>query len=187
VYKENISIPMGERRIAGHIAFGGAFYVYVNAAEIGLAVEPGYIDQFIRTGMEIKEKVSAEHQFVHPTEPGIDWLYGTIFLESVRREGKTLVTKNVCIFADGQVDRSPTGTGTGGRVALLAYQGIMQDDDILINRSIIDTTMEARIIEHVRIGEYPAVIAEVGGTAFITGFNQLVLDSDDPLPEGFRL
>ena len=93
----------------------------------------------------------------------------------------------LCIFAEGQIDRSPTGTGIGGRVALHYSRGEMNREDILINKSVIDTTMKAKIIEDTKIGEYDAVITEVSGTAHISGFNQLVLALEDPLPEGFRI
>ena len=204
VYKENISVKVdGIGDVIADIVYCGAFYVYVDAEKLGLKAkvdlsaanlgEAG-LDaanagaELVRRGMEIKRKVwAAEGEFRHPTEKGITWLYGTIICDPVRREGKTLISNNVCIFAEGQIDRCPTGTGTGGRTALLVHKGIMQDDDLLINKSIIDTPFESRVLEHVREGEYPAVLTEVSGTAYITGFNNLVLDPDDPLSEGFRI
>jgi trans-L-3-hydroxyproline dehydratase len=189
VYKENIRVQVdGMGEVSADVVYCGAFYVYVDAGKIGLEVKPEYSEELVKRGMEIKCKVWAdEGEFRHPTEKGITWLYGTIICDPVRREGKTLVSNNVCIFAEGQIDRSPTGTGTGGRVALLVHKGLMQDDDLLINKSIIDTPFEGKVLEHVKEGEYPAILAEVGGTAYITGFNNLVLDPDDPLSEGFRI
>jgi len=189
VYKEGISVDVdGIGPVGADIVYCGAFYVYVDAEKLGLTVDPDSADDLVRRGMEIKRKVWAEEgEFRHPTEKGITWLYGTIICGPVAREGKTLVSKNVCIFAEGQIDRCPTGTGTGGRTALLAQKGIMRDDDLLINKSIIDTPFESKILGHTHEGEYPAVLTEVSGTAYITGFNNLVLDPDDPLAEGFRI
>ena len=143
-------------------------------------------EQLVKLGMEIKHKVMGEHEMKHP-DSGINWLYGTILMNDIVREGKNLITNNICIFAEGQIDRSPTGTGTGGRAALHVHKGVMKDDDILVNKSVIDTPMYAKIIEHSKVGEYNAVITEVSGTAYITGFNNLVLDFEDTLPEGFRI
>jgi trans-L-3-hydroxyproline dehydratase len=189
VYKENISVEVdGIGKISGDVVYCGAFYVYVDAEKLGLKVTADFSNELVRLGMEIKRKVwAAEGEFRHPTEKGITWLYGTIICDPVRREGKTLVSNNVCIFAEGQIDRCPTGTGTGGRTALLVHKGIMKDDDLLINKSIIDTPFESKVLEHVKEGEYPAVLTEVSGTAYITGFNNLVLDPEDPLREGFRI
>lgn len=187
VYAENIKVDVDSvGEIIADVVYCGAFYVYLDVAKIGLKVTPKYTEQLVKIGMEIKYKVMDMMEFNHPTS-GVNWLYGTIFFEKTEREDNRVLTKNVCIFADGQVDRSPTGTGTGGRVALHYHTGEMQRDDILINKSIIDTVMEGKIIEETKVGQYDAVITEVSGTAHIMGFTQLVLDPNDPLPEGFRI
>lgn len=187
VYAENIKVNVdGIGDIIADVVYCGAFYVYLDATKVGLKVTPEYTEQLVKVGMEIKHKVMEMMEFNHPTS-GVNWLYGTIFFEKPEREENRVLTKNVCIFADGQVDRSPTGTGTGGRVALHYHTGEMKKDDILVNNSIIDTVMEGKIIEETKVGEYDAVITEVSGTAHIMGFTQLVLDPEDPLPEGFRI
>lgn len=188
IYKENIKVSLdGVGEFEADICYGGAFYVYVDAAKAGLAVRPELSDRLVQAGMEIKRKVMAEHSFEHPTEPGINWLYGTIFYEKPVRDSNKLLTKNICIFAEGQIDRSPTGTGTGGRVALHYFKGEMGRGDILLNDSIIGTGMTGRVVSETMEGPYKAVVTEVSGTAHIMGFNQLVLDPLDPLPEGFRI
>lgn len=189
VYKENISIYVNSlgKSVVCDIVYCGAFYVYLDAGQVGLGVKPEHSEQLVKIGMEIKRRATAEYIFNHPDETGIDWLYGTIFTAPVKRAGNTLISSNVCIFAEGQIDRSPTGTGTGGRTALLVHRGMMSDEDILVNKSIIGTEMEARVVGHCQVGEYAAVITEVSGTAYITGFNNIVLDPEDPLPYGFRI
>ncbi|MCT4564688.1 MAG: proline racemase family protein [Maledivibacter sp.] len=187
VYAENIKVNVeGIGDIIADVVYCGAFYVYLDAAKVGLKVIPEYTEQLVKVGMEIKHRVMEMMEFNHPTS-GVNWLYGTIFFEKPERDGDKVLTKNVCIFADGQVDRSPTGTGTGGRVALHYHTGEMKKDDILVNNSIIDTVMEGKIIEEIKVGHYDAVLTEVSGTAHIMGFTQLVLDPEDPLPEGFRI
>lgn len=187
VYRESITVNVdGIGDVIADVVYCGAFYVYLDAKKVGLTVEPTHTERLVKVGMEIKHKVMAAMSFNHPTS-GVNWLYGTIFFETPERDGQSLVSKNVCIFADGQVDRSPTGTGTGGRVALHYANGEFTKEDTLINKSIIDTVMEARIISEVKVGKFDAVVTEVSGTAYIMGFNQLVLDPKDPLTQGFRI
>lgn len=187
VYKENITVPVdGIGDVSADVAYCGAFYVYLDVEKVGLTVSPEHTEKLVQVGMEIKHKVMELMEFNHPTSD-VNWLYGTIFFETPVREGNRVITKNVCIFAEGQVDRSPTGTGTGGRVALHYHKGELKQGDILVNYSIIDTPFEGKVIEETKVGDYDGVVTEVSGTAQITGFNQLVLDPRDPLPEGFRI
>ncbi|HCX03095.1 MAG TPA: proline racemase [Clostridiales bacterium] len=187
IYKENVEVEVdGIGKISGDVVYCGAFYVYVDSDKVNLKINPENTEKLVKVGMEIKHKVMDMMEFNHPTS-GVNWLYGTIFYEKPVKNQNILDTKNVCIFADGQVDRSPTGTGTGGRVALHYFKGEMLEEDTLSNKSIIDTVMEGRIIEKTKVGEYDALVTEVSGTAYIMGFNQLVLDPKDPLNEGFRI
>lgn len=188
VYKNNVSVNVkGIGEVIVDIVYCGAFYAYLDVKKVGLTVTQEDADELVRIGMDIKNKLKAKMTFNHPSS-GVNWLYGSIFFETPERKEKTtVVTKNVCIFAEGQIDRSPTGTGTGGRVALHYSTDEINKDDTLVNKSIIDTKMEGKIISEVKEGEYNAVITEVSGTAHIMGFNQLVLDPKDPLIEGFRI
>jgi proline racemase len=176
---------LGEIKV--DIAYGGAFYAYIDADKLGLAVDPQCMEELIKRGMEIKYAVMKSMQVKHPLEPRIAGIYGTIFTAPLKQTEYGFHSKNVCIFADGQIDRSPTGTGTAGRVALLHHKGLFKEGMILQNDSIIDTVMTGRIIGLTNLSHFPAVVPVVGGTAFIMGFNQLVLDPEDPLPEGFRI
>lgn len=188
VYAENIKVNVeGIGEVTADIAYGGAFYVYIDAQKIGLTVNPKHIEKLVKIGMEIKYKVMDAMDVVHPIERGIKGIYGTIITGPLNIKGDTIESNNVCIFADGQIDRSPTGTGTAGRVALLYKKGVMKKGMTLINKSIIDTIFEGKINDFTSISNLDAVIPEVSGSAFITGFNQLVLDPDDPIPEGFRI
>jgi len=188
VLYENIPIKIeGEKEIQVDIAFCGAFYAYVEAEKLGLEVDPKIIDRLVDLGMKIKYKVIDSMKVVHPLEKDLNSIYGTIFTGPLEEKENKIISKNVCIFADGQIDRSPTGTGTGGRIALLSHKGLLMKGMTLINKSIIDTAFEGIIVDYTKVGNISAVIPEVSGTAHITGFNQLVLEPDDSLREGFRL
>lgn len=188
MYKEDIVISLEKYGdIVCDIVYCGAFYIYVNVNKLKLSVLPEYGKLLTEIGMKMKYDVEERMEIAHPIDTGITGIYGTIFYENVVRDGDVLDTKNVCIFAEGQVDRSPTGTGTGGRVALHYHKGEMKKGDTLRNLSIIDTLMCAKVLEDTQIAGYNAVLTEVSGTAHIMGINKLLLDPEDPLPEGFRI
>lgn len=173
--------------IYGDIVYCGAFYIYVDVAQMQMKVLPEHARRFIEVGMAMKYDVEERFDIAHPLEGGIRGIYGTIFYEKPEKSLEVLKSKNVCIFAEGQVDRSPTGTGTGGRVALHYHRKEMDRDDVLHNLSIINTLMTGRIKSETLVGNYPAVITEVSGTAHIMAMTKLLLDPEDPLPEGFRI
>lgn len=189
VYREKLAVPVGGLgEVKVDIAFGGAFYALVDAGQLNLKVASAQAELLAKLGMEIKDKVAAMLDLVHPEEPELCGLYGTIITEDVEKDSAgNLISKNVTIFADAQIDRSPTGTGTAARVALLHKQGKMRAEATLQNRSIIDTVFEARIHGFTKVGDYDALIPEISGSAQITGYHNFVLEQDDPLPEGFRL
>jgi proline racemase len=189
VYAENVAVPVeGIGSVAVDIAFGGAFYVFVEAEKLGLQVTPAHTDMLVKRGMEIKYKVMDMMEISHPLEPELCGIYGTIITEDVQGEGDgRLVSKNITIFADAQIDRSPTGTGTAARVALLHKKGLLAKGVVLKNSSVIDTVFEGCIHSFAQAGPFHAVIPEVSGTAQIMGFHQFVLEPGDPLPEGFRI
>lgn len=187
VYSENVHVEVdGIGDVVGDVVYCGAFYNFVDVSQLGLEINAEHSDELVRYSVEIEKKTNEIMDFKHPNSD-VNWLYGTILYTKPKRDENILNTRNVCIFAKGQIDRSPTGTGTGGRAALHYAKGDMKKDDILVNESIIGTKMKVRIIEDVKEGDYDAVITEVAGTAHISGFNQLVLDPDDPLQEGFRV
>lgn len=169
------------------IAFGGAFYVYVDAEPLGVRVVPEQIDRLVDLGEELKHKVMAMMDIAHPLEPELCGIYGTIICEPAVKTASGVESRNVCIFADAQIDRSPTGTGTSGRLAQLHARGLIDKDVPFTNRSVIDTVFSGRITGFEKVGGLDGVLTEVGGAAHIMGFNQLVLEPDDPLPEGFRI
>jgi proline racemase len=168
------------------VAFGGAFYVSVDAASVGLAVEPANLPRFIELGREIKRELEAEHDVAHPLERELSGVYGVIFFQR-EGNGDPLRQRNVTVFADGEVDRSPCGSGTSARLAILDRSGELPRGKTLLHSSVIETEFEARVVGDAAVGPYPAVLTEVSGSAHLTGFHEFVLDPSDALGDGFLL
>lgn len=167
------------------IAFGGAFYAYVNAADVEVNLIRDDFRALIEKGMAIKRAVMADIRLKHPEEEDLNFLYGTIFTGPPL--GDEADSRNVCIFAEGEVDRSPTGTGVSGRLALDYARGNLGIDEAFVIESIIGSRFTGRVIEQVRFGNYDAIIPEVSGRASITGRNEFLIDPKDPFQEGFIL
>lgn len=167
------------------IVFGGAFYAVLPAERVGLRVVPQQREQLVAIGEAVKKTVNATLPMKHPVEEELGFLYGTIFTD--RPEDPAHHSRNVCIFADGEVDRSPTGTGVSGRLALHYSKGEITDGQHIIIESILGaaSTFSGRVVGHAQVGPYPAVVPEVSGRAFITGRHEFVLDPSDELGQGF--
>jgi len=175
----------GIGRVRYDVAFGGAFYAFFRAEDLGVRLVPEEFRRLIDVGMLVKRAVMAEIPIRHPFEDDLGFLYGTIIVGDA--EDPAHHSRNVCIFADGEVDRSPTGTGLSARAALHYAKGEMRVGDPFITESILGTCFRCRVVETTRFGPYEAVIPEVTGSAHITGRNELLIDSDDPLCYGFLL
>lgn len=165
------------------VAYGGAFYAIVDAAQLDLPLIPQAATELIDRGRRIKHAVAAAFPIEHPFEPELSFLYGTIFTAPAQQPGNH--SRNVCIFADGELDRSPTGSGVSARAALHVAKGELDLDQAIVVESILGSTMTVRALERKRFGNYDAVIPEVSGTAHITGRSEFYFDPVDPLAGGF--
>ena len=165
------------------VAFGGAFYASVASP---LPVEPRNVPELIRLGRAVKRSLEAESSFVHPHEPELRDVYGVIFWERVDF-GPPLRQRNATVFADGQVDRSPCGSGTSARLALLHRSGELPHGEELVHESVIGTEFRAWVVGQAEVAGRPAVVTEVEGSAHRTGTHAFELDPEDPLREGFEL
>jgi proline racemase len=182
---ETVDVP-GLGNVTYDLAYGGAFYAYVNAEKLGIDCTPENYRTLIEKGMDIKREVMAQKDNVkHPFEAELSFLYGTIFIGGPVSEG--VDSRNVCIFAEGEVDRSPTGSGVSGRAAIHYKRGELKQGDEMLIESIIGTTMTTSVIETTTFGDFDAVIPKVGGMAYITGQHEFVIDPNDPLKDGFIL
>ncbi len=181
---ETVEAP-GLGTVRYDLAFGGAFYAYVQAAGVGLTCTPKDFRALIEKGMAIKRAVMASRAIKHPFEEDLNFLYGTIFIGPPEEAGAH--SRNVCIFAEGEVDRSPTGTGVSARAALHHARGEIGLGEPIVIESIIGSRFTVRVKETTTFGPHAAVIPEVEGRAFITGRAEFCLDPDDPLRHGFIL
>jgi proline racemase len=177
VWREGLEVE--GRRV--DVAFGGAFYA---AAEE--RVEPGELPRLIELGRRIKAALEAEHDVVHPLEPELRGVYGVIFWQHLE-DGPPLVQRNVTVFADGEVDRSPCGSGTSARLALLERSGRLPRGAALRHLGVVGSEFRARVVGDAEVAGLPAVVTEVEGSAFRTGEHVFELDPADPLGTGFLL
>ena len=176
VWREGLEA--GARRV--DVAFGGAFY-----ASVEERVEPGELPRLIELGRELKRSIEAEHDVVHPLGPELRDVYGVVFWQE---EGEDPLTqRNVTVFADGEVDRSPCGSGTSARLALLDRSGRLPRGEELRHLSIVGSEFTARVVGDAEVAGVPAVVTEVAGSAYRTGEHVFTLDPDDPLDAGFLL
>ena len=166
------------------ISFGGAYYAYVDADQIGVDCHVENIAQLIHLGSAIKHAVMESYSIKHPERTDLSFLYGTIFT-SKHTTDKDSHSRHVCIFADGEVDRSPTGTGVSGRIALLFEKGEVQLNQTLKIESIISSNMKVTAVERATCGKKQGVIPRVSGKAYITGQHEFLLDPEDPIEFGF--
>ena len=186
VHSEGVVVTTSAGDITLDISYGGAFYASVFAPDVGLSVQPSDLTALIEVGREIKLAIEKEHEVVHPIEPELRDIYGVIFYENHDAPGD-FSQRNVTIFADGEVDRSPCGSGTSARLALLDKSGELDRGRTLVHRSIVDSVFHARVTDDARVAGLPAVITEVEGSAYISGFHHFVLDPADTLGTGFLL
>jgi len=175
----------GLGRVRYDIAFGGAFYAYVNAQEAGVRCIPEDFRSLIEKGMAIKRAIMASRPVLHPFEEDLSFLYGTIFVGPPLGQGAH--SRNVCIFAEGEVDRSPTGTGVSGRLAIHYARGDVGLNEPIVVESIIGSRFRGRVLKTTTFGDYPAILPEIEGMAHITGRQEFLIDPDDPLQNGFIL
>ncbi|MGW5768695.1 proline racemase family protein [Streptomyces longwoodensis] len=193
VHATDIPVETSRGPVTVDIAFGGAMYAVLPAAAIGLKVRPQDVSQLIAVGREIRDALNTTGVAEHPSDPRLSGVYGTIFTEEVgpprvHTDGsRQLHQRNITVFADGEVDRSPCGSGTSARVALLAATGELRPGDELHHESVVGSVFRARIKEPATSHGQPAVIASMTGTAHMVAECRFTVDPRDDLVPGFVL
>lgn len=185
VFAKDVPIEWEGRSFLVDIAFGGAFYAVVQAEDLDVQVEIEQLSLLQEWGARIKEQIEARMQVVHPLEPELTGIYGVIISDQPKKPDSHL--RNVTIFADKQVDRSPCGTGTAARLATLFARGQLAVGEPFVHEGIVNSQFVGKVAGTTQVGEYPAVIPTIEGKAFITGLHQFVVDPTDPLKDGFLL
>ena len=186
VHARGLRVETSAGPAAVDVAYGGAFYASLRADSLGLELEPASLPALIRLGREIKHALEAEHEVVHPLEPELSGVYGVVFFAH-EGDGPPLRQRNVAVFADGGVDRSPCGSGTSARLALLDASGELPRGEPLVHRSVVGTEFRARVVGATTVAGRAAVATEVEGSAYETGRHEFVLSEHDPLGTGFLL
>jgi proline racemase len=183
------SVPVETRSGTLHadLAYGGAVYASVDARSAGLSVSPEHYADLITIGREIKWALNEAPEAQHPSDQRLSGVYGTIWYDDLGDTADGVHQRNVTVFADGEVDRSPCGSGTAARVALLVEQGRLKPDAVLVHESIIGTRFHAWVVAQTTAEGRPAVVPAVEGSAHITGEHVFVLDPRDELGTGFVL
>jgi trans-L-3-hydroxyproline dehydratase len=181
---QTVQVP-GIGDVRYDVAFGGAFYAYCKAGQFEVQIIPEEFRRLIEVGMAVKHAVMNSIEMKHPFEEDLGFLYGTIIDGLALGVGAD--SRNVCIFAEGEVDRSPTGTGVSGRVALEHARGRLAVGEPLVIESLIGTRFTGRVVRETTFGDYTAVVPEVEGSAWLTGRHEFLIAPDDPLGDGFIL
>jgi trans-L-3-hydroxyproline dehydratase len=182
---DNVVDVPGFGPVGYDLAFGGAFYAFVQAQDLGFKLTTDHTSRLIEGGRAVKRAVIESRTIRHPVENALGFLYGVIFIGPA--EDRANHSRNVCVFADGEVDRSPTGTGVSGRLAIHHARGQLAVDEAITVESIIGSTFTGRVAEETELGGLAALIPEVSGTAHITGRSELWMDPEDRLGAGFLL
>ena len=181
---EKVKVP-GLGQITFDLGFGGAFYAYVDAESCGVKMVPEDYRNLIEVGGAVKKAVMENFPIIHPFEEDLSFLYGTIFIGPAITPG--VDSRNVCIFAEGEVDRSPTGSGVAGRMAIHHAKGELKLGEKMTIESILGTVFTGSVVEETTFGPHRAVIPQVEGHAWINGKADFFIDPNDPLKDGFIL
>jgi proline racemase len=180
-----VTTSRGEVRVS--VAYGGAIYATLPAAQLGLSVTREHLSELITLGREIKWALNDTRYAQHPSDPRLTGIYGTIWVDDLGDGAGQVHQRNVTVFADGEVDRSPCGSGTCARLAVLTTEGRLPAGAVLRHDSIIGSTFTGTVLGTVDVDGRPGVIPQVTGMAYRTGTHVFSIDPHDPLVPGFLL
>ncbi len=164
------------------IGYGGAFYAVSDASRFGLEVGASRVEELVRAAKALSDVVREEGGLSHPDNPELAELYGSILTDG--RDGED-ASANICVFADAQVDRSPTGSGVTARMAIRYARGQVSIGDERTFESVVGSRMTGMVVAETTLGRYPAVTVEVAGKAYYTGRSSFIVEPDDPFGTGF--
>ncbi len=186
LYKKDQEVELpGYGKIRFDISFGGSFFAIVKAEQVGLEIVPENAAKLQDLGIQLRDIINKEIPVQHPELPHIHSVDLVEWWSKTETKGATL--KNCVVFGQGQVDRSPCGTGTSAKMATLFAKGELKMGEKFFYESILGTIFEGEIVGKAKVGEYDAVIPQITGSAYITGFNHFVIDETDPVKYGFIL
>lgn len=182
VARGSLAVKAGTRLLRADVAYAGGFFAIVDGEAVGLSVDLSRVPELRRAGREIAEAVDAVQPWVHPGSGRQEACAGTIFTAPPRAEDADL--RSVTVLADGQVGRSPGGTGTAALMAVLDAMGLLGADHLFVHEGIAGTRLTGRVVSRTLLGEQEGLVAEVEGSAWITGEHTFIAAPGDPLAEG---
>lgn len=191
VYHRDATVEVpGLGQVVLDVAYGGMTYAIVDAESIGVRLHVDNELQLHELGQRIKKAAAEQLEVLHPVNPGIPGITNTSFTGPVCEQkdeqgNDILVSRNAVVVSPGRLDRSPCGTGTSARLALLHARGALQPGQTFRHESLIGSHFDARVESTTTVGQYPAVVPSIAGRAWITAHSQYVLDPHDPYPDGF--
>lgn len=186
LYKRDCALELpGYGKIKFDISFGGSFFAIVKAEQVGLSLVPENAEKLKELGIALREIINKEIPVQHPSLPHIHTVDLVEWWSETETKGATL--RNCVVFGQGQVDRSPCGTGTSAKMATLFAKGELKIGEEFYYESILGTIFKGEILGTTKVGEYEAVIPRISGSAYITAFNHFVIEEEDPLKYGFVL
>jgi proline racemase len=185
-------IAAERKGLSVQLAFGGAYYGIVDVAELGMRVVPEQVDSLTRAGAAITEVLQREFPPLHPSDPSLGFVYGTVIVDSdpvTSPDGlaRGATIRNVTVFANAEVDRSPCGSGTSALLAARYALGASDVGDEIVNAGLTGEAFVGRIEARTSLGEREAVVTSIEGQGFVTGHHRFVIDERDPLRDGFLL
>lgn len=184
VYRRDVPVRLsGAGETVCHVAFGGAYYAFCAASDLGLTLEPDQHDRLVQVGKDLKQAVIGRCAIQDPVAPDLGFLYGVIFTGPPADPAHH--SRHVCIFAEGELDRSPTGTGVSARAAILHDEGSLGEGEEIVIESILGTCFGVSVAAVTRFGGRDAVVPVVSGSAHFTGASAFVFDPKDPTGDGF--
>ncbi len=187
VVARDVPVSTSRGAVSVTLAYGGATYATLPAAQLGLSVTPDHLGELISLGREIKWALDGTEHARHPGDPRLTGVYGTIWFDELGDAAGEVRQRNVAVFADGEVDRSPCGSGTCARLAVLHADGRLPAGTVLRHESIVGSTFAGRVLSAVEAAGRPAVVPQVTGMAYRTGEHTFTIDPYDPLVPGFVL
>lgn len=168
-------------------AYGGDSFVVINAHDLGFEIKPDEAKDISDVGSKITAAANQQLNFTHPTNSEWSHISFCQMALPIFEEEGVKISKNTVVIDPGKLDRSPCGTGCSARMAILYAKGELRKGDRMIGRSILDSRFDCSIVDETMVGDKKAIIPSIRGRAWITGTHQLMLDPEDPWPEGYRL
>ena len=181
-----VDVP-GLGRISVDVAYGGMIYAIVDAAALGFDIVPKEARALVDLGERIKRAAAGQVPAVHPENPAIHTINQTLFAGPLHEAGGTKQSRNTVVVSPGRLDRSPCGTGTSARLAVMHRRGQIAAGETLVHSSIIGSEFIGTVGEAMDVGGIPGIRPSITGSAWITAFHSYVLDPTDPFPSGFAL